>query len=183
MIIHDPFSLQVERNPYRTALIFGNQTYTYNELAAKIRELAQCLMAFGVQAEVPVALLMDRCPETVIAIYAILEAGGFYIPLDPSWPQSRQLDILKDANINHLITMKSMKEKPPSEFIGRVICADYLPFYVASEGVRGVPATFKSPVYALYTSGTTGKPKGVIVEHRGLVKRIQWLQVKIAFNN
>ena len=134
-------------------------------------------MAFGVQAEVPVALLMERCPETVISIYAILEAGGFYIPLDPSWPQSRQLDILTDANIHHLISMQTMKEKPPSEFLGRVIFADNLPFYVASEGVRGVPPNCKSPVYALYTSGTTGKPKGVIVEHRGLVKRIQWLQV------
>ena len=140
-------------------------------------------MAFGVQAEVPVALLMDRCPETVIAIYAILEAGGFYIPLDPSWPQSRQLDILTDANIMHLISMKTMKEKPPSEFLGRVIFADNLPFYVVSEGVRGVPPSCKSPVYALYTSGTTGKPKGVIVEHRGLVKRIQWLQVRMTLND
>ena len=146
-------------------------------MAAKIRELAKCLMAFGVQAEVPVALLMERCPETVIAIYAILEAGGFYIPLDPSWPKSRQLDILADANIHYLISMQTMIEKLPSEFWGRVILADNLPFNVASAGARRVLPNSTSPVYALYTSGTTGKPKGVIVEHRGLVKRIQWLQV------
>ena len=164
--------------PNKIAMIFGNQTFTYNELAAKIRELSQCLIAFGVQAEVPVALLMDRCPETLISIYAILQAGGFYIPLDPSWPKSRQLDILQDSSTSHLITMQSMKEKPPDNFKGSVIFADNLPFFVTSGDKMPVPPNSNSPVYCLYTSGTTGKPKGVIVEHRGLVKRIQWLQVQ-----
>ena len=159
-------------------MIFGNQTFTYNELASKIREVSQCLIAFGVQAEVPVALLMDRCPETIISIYAIVQAGGFYIPLDPSWPKSRQLDILQDSSTFHLITMQSMKEKPPEDFKGSVIFADNLPFFVTSGDKMPVPANSNSPVYCLYTSGTTGKPKGVIVEHRGLVKRIQWLQVQ-----
>ena len=164
--------------PHNTAIIFGNQTFSYNELAVKIRELSQCLIAFGVQAEVPVALLMDRCPETIISIYAILQAGGFYIPLDPSWPKSRQLDILLDSSTSYLITMQSMKEKPPEDFMGSVIFADNLPFFVASGDKTPVPPNSNSPVYCLYTSGTTGKPKGVIVEHRGLVKRIQWLQVQ-----
>ena len=152
-------------------MIFGNQTFTYTETAAKIREFSQCLIAFGVQAEVPVALLMDRCPETIIAIYAILHAGGFYIPLDPSWPKSRQLDILQDSSTSHLVTMQTMKEKPPESFKGQVIFADNLPFYVTTEVEKATPPNSNSPVYALYTSGTTGKPKGVIVEHRGLVKR------------
>ena len=158
-------------------MMFGHQTFTYNELAAKIRDVSQMLVAFGVQADVPVALVMERCPEMIIAIYATLQAGGFYIPLDPSWPKTRHLDILQDSNTSHLITTQNMKVKVPEEYKGHTFCLDNLPFYISSKVTQPIPVTSKCAVYCLYTSGTTGNPKGVIVEHRGLVKRIQWLQV------
>ena len=71
-------------------MLSEEENLTYGELGKRVHSVSECLKSFGVEAEVPVALFFNRSPNQIIAIYAVLEAGGFYLPLDPSWPECKK---------------------------------------------------------------------------------------------
>ena len=158
-------------------MLSENKSLTYAELGERVHCLSECLKSFGVEAEVPVALLLNRSPNQVIAIYAILEAGGFYVPLDPYWPTERKLGIIEDSNSCHILTVSELIRTVPKEFKGRVLRLDDMPSHAIrySQNKHAKP---NNPIYCLYTSGSTGKPKGVIVEHMAVVKRMHYMQVR-----
>lgn len=174
--IHHLFEAQAEATPSRTALIDGERQITYAELYQEIQELAARLVSLGVGADVPVALLLERSAETVVAIYSVLRAGGFYVPIDTQWPVERSASIMADANPPVLLTRTEHLHKISEDYGGVVLCMDALPQHTVTHVQPTHPPMPASAVYCLYTSGTSGKPKGAVVEHRGLVKRIQWFQ-------
>jgi amino acid adenylation domain-containing protein len=186
--IHDLFETQATAAPSRLAVIDGSRRVTYGELREQTMSLASMLVARGVSADVPVALLLDRGADTIAAIYGILRAGGFYVPRDVGWPVERTARVLADAAPPVLVTATAYVGQIPSDYHGSVLLVDELPTMATRpvlpspaarpDGSRTIsrPASPASAVYCLYTSGSTGDPKGVVVEHRGLVKRIQWLQ-------
>ena len=174
--IHHLFEAQAGATPSRTALIDGERHITYGELFLEVQKLAALLLSLGVGSDIPVALLIERSTETVIAIYSVLRAGGFYVPIETEWPAERIVTIMADATPPVLLTRTKHIPKIPENYGGVVLSMDALPQHTATHLQPKQPPTPSSAVYCFYTSGTSGKPKGVVVEHRGLVKRIQWLQ-------
>ncbi|WP_414526544.1 amino acid adenylation domain-containing protein [Nodularia chucula] len=170
--IHELFAAQVERTPDAIALIFGEEVFTYQELNIKANQLAHYLQTLGVKPETPVGICLERSPEMVIGMLAILKAGGFYVPLDPAYPDERLRYILDDAKVEILLVHAETQRR--REEFGRVVCLDWESFgeYPITHPVTDV--TPGNLAYLIYTSGSTGKPKGVMIEHRSPVCLLYW---------
>ena len=166
--IHHLFEEQVKHTPDAIALVFAERQLTYRALNAAANRLAHRLRSLGAKPEMPVGICVDRKPELIVGLLAILKAGSAYVPLDPSYPQERLSYIVEHAEVEILITEKSLRTGLQARSI----------VYVDDEEMRtgedteqnlqsGVLA--QNPAYVIYTSGSTGKPKGVILEHRSVV--------------
>lgn len=180
--LHQLFEEQVTKTPDNIALIFENKELTYqvlnqraNQLAHVIRERYQQRNQAPMPPDTLIGLYMDRSPEMVISILATLKAGGAYIPILPEYPKERTLFILADTQAPILLTQQSFVETLDQWFIALNNAPDLL----ATDDIRLVkdrsainlePVSSSTDlVYILYTSGTTGKPKGVMVEHQAIV--------------
>lgn len=172
--LHELFEAQVDRDPDRTALVCRNNTYSYGELEQLTNRLARRLRELGVGAGKLVGLYFDRTEKPIIAILAILKAGGGYVPIDPVFPGERARHILDEADAVALLTDQDLAPRV-SEFYDGVVEVidpetDLLVEY--SDERLSLQETGVSPsdlCYVLYTSGTTGRPKGVMAEHRNVV--------------
>ena len=174
--IHQLFEEQVQRTPDGVAVVFEGQQLTYAQLNARANQLAHHLQGLGVRPEVPVAICMERCPEMVVGLLGILKAGGAYVPLDPAYPKERLSFVMEDAHAAVLLTQGHMVERVPEHGI-HVVCldSDWEAIAAKSEKNPVTGATATNLAYILYTSGSTGQPKGVMVEHRGLCNAINWI--------
>ncbi|HEX3129221.1 MAG TPA: amino acid adenylation domain-containing protein, partial [Thermoanaerobaculia bacterium] len=144
-----------ERMPEAPAVAWDGGSLTYGDLAVRARDLAERLRACGVGPETVVALQLDRSADLLVSALAVLEAGGAYLPIDPSWPEERQRWILEDSRAVLL-----------SGLGGGALSRE------AGEGRGGgLP---QSLAYVIYTSGSTGRPKGTELCHRGLSSFIAW---------
>jgi amino acid adenylation domain-containing protein len=174
--LHQLFEDQVQRTPDNVAVVFEGQQLTYAQLNARANQLAHHLEALGVGPEVPVAICMERCPELVVGILGILKAGGAYVPLDSAYPQERLSFLIEDAHAAVLLTQAHMVESMPAHGIHAVcLDSDWKTIATKSEKNPVTEATARNLAYILYTSGSTGQPKGVMVEHRGLCNAINWI--------
>jgi amino acid adenylation domain-containing protein len=174
--IHQLFEEQVQRTPDNVAIAFEGQQLTYAQLNARANQLAHYLQALGVRPEVPVAICMQRCPEMVVGLLGILKAGGAYVPLDPAYPKERLSFMLEDAHAAVLLTRGDMVQSTPERGI-HAVCMDSDRKAIAAMSEKNplTGATAENLAYILYTSGSTGQPKGVMVEHRGLCNAINWI--------
>ena len=182
--IHALFEQQVTRTPDAVALIFEEQQLSYRELNTRANQLAHYLIDQGLTKEQPIALLMDRCLELMIAILAILKAGGTYLPLDPKHPQQRIETILNDAGATLVLTTGEQEKILEHTKNITLLQVDILlrDIDATETGNPNVATNPKSIAYIIYTSGSTGIPKGVMIEHRSVVNLAYGLQEKI-FNN
>ncbi|CAN5468969.1 N/A [soil metagenome] len=172
--IQELFELQTSRTPNRTAVLYGDESLTYHELNTKANALAWHLRRIGVEREQLVGLMCERSFEMMIGILGIIKAGGAYLPLSPSDPADRITMLIEDSNINVLLTQKSFAGKV--QFKGAVVALE--DFIEAADSCQNPPLINNSTdlVYVIYTSGSTGIPKGVMVEHRSVVNRLNWMQ-------
>ncbi|HKV09763.1 MAG TPA: amino acid adenylation domain-containing protein [Thermoanaerobaculia bacterium] len=174
ILLHQLFEAQAERSPDAVAVRFEEQSLTYRELDLYANRLAGWLRANGVGPEAVVGVLLDRSLEMVVALYAVLKAGGAYLPLDPSYPRERLSFFVEDAAPRVVLTTSSLAELLPPGTRAVRLDTDTL---TTEEG--GPPETLTRPdglAYAIYTSGSTGRPKGAMNAHRGIVNRILWMQ-------
>jgi amino acid adenylation domain-containing protein/FkbH-like protein len=167
--IHALFEAQVLQRPNATALTFGTQSLTYQELNTRANQLAHSLRECNVGPDVPVAICLQRSAEMVVGALAVLKAGGAYVPLDPAYPKERLVFMLDDTRAPILLTQQSVLSKLSSGFT-KVFCLDADWDRIARESKENLPnvATPENLAYVMYTSGSTGKPKGVAVTHRAV---------------
>ncbi|MFD8519919.1 amino acid adenylation domain-containing protein, partial [Streptomyces capillispiralis] len=178
----------VARHGDRTALVYGERSLTYAELAARTDALAAELRRRGVTADTVVGICMERSVEMVIALWAVMKAGGAYLPLEPDHPAERIQYMIEDSGARLVLT-RSAADVSPSTGACAVLRldADGRPVPAGGRDTR-VPAARAVPArvaptdlaYVIYTSGSTGRPKGVMVEHRAAVNRVEWMQNEYA---
>jgi amino acid adenylation domain-containing protein len=168
-LIHERIAVQAARIPDAIAVEGGGERMTYAELEDRAARLAHRLRALGVQPGEIAALRAERSVEAVVAILAVLKAGGAYLPLDPAYPAERQAYMLADSGA--ALLLDATGAGAPAGYAGRV--ADLAAELSAS--ASGPPDPFVVKVaetedlaYVIYTSGSTGRPKGVAVPHRAL---------------
>ena len=154
MTIHAIIELYVKNNPSAIAAISNGQSITYDALNQKANQLAHYLQSIGVKPNTQVALCMERSIDVLIAILAVLKAGGAYLPLDASHPESRLLFILENSSVPILLTKTQFKQKF-THYTGNLTVLDEIKDTLLTQSTNN-PDTIASTdklAYVIYTSG------------------------------
>ena len=172
----------MDRGGGSPALIRGKRALSYAELEARANRLARYLRTLGVGPGCLVGLCLERCELPIIAILACLKAGGAYVPLEPAYPDERLRFILGEAGIKVVLTQRALGARLERLFAGSIVALDQAGEKIAGQCeqrlTRADTGVAPSDVcYVLYTSGTSGRPKGVVTEHRNVTHFVA------AFNN
>ncbi|MDX7988706.1 amino acid adenylation domain-containing protein [Xenorhabdus sp. 12] len=175
------FETQAAQRPDAIAIIFEGQKISYDELNQRANRLAHHLIALGVQPDDRIGICLERSPEMVVGILAILKAGGAYVPLDPTYPAERLAYMLEDSAPVALLIQTQQAEKLGSSVSSmlhdktvlldaQAALLETLPDTNPDTAALGL--TSRHLAYVIYTSGSTGQPKGVMVEHRNILRLI-----------
>ncbi|MGA8116197.1 MAG: amino acid adenylation domain-containing protein, partial [Actinocatenispora sp.] len=170
---------QVRRTPDAPAITVGAETLSYAELDERAGRLAARLRASGVGPDRIVAVCADRSVELVVALLAVLRAGGAYLPLDPGYPRRRLGYMLADSGAELLLFGTAQAETVEGLGDGRVRLVELTSQPDGDTGPAVDPAPTATPddlAYVIYTSGSTGAPKGVATTHRAIGNRLLWMQ-------
>jgi amino acid adenylation domain-containing protein len=185
--LHDKFEQWVTRRPQAVAVSHGKRHICYGELGERATALARRLLDAGLQPGELVAITLDRSIEVIVAILAVLKAGGAYLPIDPAVPEERQRFIRSDAAARFTLTV-SKYAALLSGYDGRVFFLDQADQDQADNGASGANAPLPAVAgtdlaYVIYTSGSTGKPKGVMVEHRHVARLFTSAEQHFSFSS
>ncbi|MBC1221786.1 amino acid adenylation domain-containing protein [Nostoc sp. UCD121] len=176
--IHQLFTEQAVKTPDNIAVVFEDEQLSYRELNNQANQLANYLQQLGVKPDVLVGICLEKSHLSIVAILAVLKAGGAYLPLDPTIPGERLGLMLQDAQVQVLLTQESLIASLPAH-TAQVVCLD---------SCNAAQNRFENPVssvtcenlaYVIYTSGSTGIPKGVAVEHRQLCNYLNAILEKL----
>jgi amino acid adenylation domain-containing protein len=169
--VEELFEAQAKRAPDAVAIVYKDRRVSYDELNRRANRLAALLREAGVGPEEKVGLYVERSPEMVVGLLGILKAGAAYVPLDPAYPAERLGFMLRDAGVR-VVVMEARRLEALPQNDAKTVCLDRLPDPGAEEEAQN-PPTNGNPdrlAYVMYTSGSTGEPKGVEITHRGIVR-------------
>jgi amino acid adenylation domain-containing protein len=169
---------QAARTPQAVAVVDADTEFTYREFAERSCRLAHHLRAAGVGPDTVVAVALDRSADQLIAAFAVLLAGGAYLPLDPSSPAPRLAGMLADAQAPVLVTRSERLEALAAKAAAVTVLTD-----LDEEEIAARPSTPPEPLagpddlaYVIFTSGSTGRPKGAMNTRAALLNRVRWAQ-------
>jgi amino acid adenylation domain-containing protein len=171
------FEQQVARTPAAIAVCDEQSQLSYVVLNHRANQLAAYLRERGVGPEMRVGLCLERSAALVVALLGILKAQGAYVPLDPRQPVARQAWLLADAEVRVLVTAGTVAQEL-ADAVAVVVQLDAEEQAIGRQCGQNhsVSDTADQAAYVLYTSGSTGQPKGVINTHRGVINRLVWMQ-------
>ncbi len=175
--LHTLFEAQVQRAPQEVAVIYAGEAFTYQEINSRANQLAHYLRLQGIGPESLVGICLERSPEMVIALIAVLKAGGICVPLDPDYPQERLLFLVQDAQVALLLTQEPFLSRLPMADVPCLCLDTDMSLFTQQPGYNPCAlSTSEQVAYLIYTSGSTGVPKGVLLRQSSLVNRVQWGQ-------
>ncbi len=193
--VSELFEIEARRTPQAIAVVLSSMldarkeapvdpsaSLTYCALNERANQLAHYLQKLGVRRQTPVGVYMERTPEMVVALLAILKAGGVYAPLDLSFPRHRLQFMIEDMHLPVLVSQGKLVQSLPV-VQAYTVCLDEDWLQIAQESAADLPVQNDAmdPAYIMYTSGSTGTPKGISIPHRGilrLVKETNYIQIE-----
>ncbi len=198
-LLHQLIAAQADRTPMAEAVVFwdaapsrgsgragkhaSRHALTYATLSRRARKLARHLAGLGVGPGSVVAVALERSPDLVITLTAVLEAGGAYLPLDPSYPAARLRAMVEDAQAAVLVTISQhldlLVPSPARTETTKpeLLCLDRDTTWQAQPSAPLEANVHADDLaYVIYTSGSTGKPKGVAISHRAVAERLAWVR-------
>ncbi|MCK9738897.1 amino acid adenylation domain-containing protein, partial [Pseudomonas syringae pv. syringae] len=177
-LIHQLFEEQAAQQPDALAVVDDAGSLTYGELNARANRLAHYLIGLGIQPDDRVAICAQRSLEMVVGLLGIFKAGGAYVPLDHGYPSERLRYMLEDSAPVAVLVQAALQECLPAVNVPQVV----LDSVDLSSGTGGLPCgnpdldalglTSRMPAYVMYTSGSSGVPKGVLIEHRSVLRLV-----------
>ncbi len=174
--IHQLFEEQVKEMPHNIAIIYDDVKLTYEELNAKANRLAKYLINLGVKPKSLIIVCLDNSVEYIITLLAILKANCVYVPVDTSYPLNRINLVLEDTNSSIVMTISNYIDKFKN-YSGIIISLESECHIKKIESYSDCNLESKATptylAYIMYTSGTTGKPKGVMMEHRAVIRFVK----------
>ncbi len=164
------FEAQVQRTPGAVAVSMMDRLCTYRELNAEANRLARLLRRLGNGGRLVIGLCLERSIDMVTALLGIMKSGGSYVPLDPDYPRDRVRFMVEDSGAELVVTTSALADRFSGQSC-RVVCLDRMQETLRQEPDDDLPpsSTVEDVAYILYTSGSTGQPKGVEIRHRSLV--------------
>ncbi|MFF4934198.1 amino acid adenylation domain-containing protein [Streptomyces griseofuscus] len=171
--LHEAFQAQAARRPGASALIHRGEHFTYERVNTEANRLAHHLRTLGVGPDVRVGLCLERSPELLVGILGILKAGGAYVPLDPDYPTGRIAAMAEGTACTVSVTTRSLADRIPD--------GQSSPILLGEDGtdLSGLPGHDPEPLagpdhlcYVIHTSGSTGAPKPIALEHRGVMNNL-----------
>ncbi|MEK3889665.1 amino acid adenylation domain-containing protein [Bacillus sp. FSL K6-3431] len=170
------FELQVLKTPQEIAVVYQGKKLTYQELNIKANHIANELVKSGIKENCIVGIMLDRSLELPIGILGILKSGAAYLPIDPNYPNERIKYILNNSNVEIILKCSHHQRKPTNQNISftdiDIIMGKETP--AAMEKNLELKISSESLMYVLYTSGSTGEPKGVMVKRNSFVNLLFW---------
>ena len=167
--------------PHAVAVACGDESLTYRQLHERVERLALLLVGRGVGPGVRVGLRVHRSVDMVVAVYAIVGAGGAYVPFDPRYPADRTAFMLEDSQVQLVLGHRDLLEQLPATAVELLPLDDAEQQAAVARPTDGTSGAqqLKDPqpddiAYVLYTSGSTGRPKGVAVTHRSVAHLVNW---------
>ncbi len=171
-VIQELFEEQVELMPDRIALVYEDQQLTYRELNKQANQLARTLRIEGIGPDQMVGIMVERSLDLIIGVLGIIKAGGAYVPIDPEYPEERIHYMLKDSGAELFLSQSHLQKNIPPQGT-KVFYLDEQSSYQQDGTNLGKSVDPTHLAYVLYTSGTTGKPKGVMIEHRNVIRLVK----------
>jgi len=184
LCVHELIEKQVKLTPNAVAVVFEEQELTYEQLNQSANRLAHYLKKQGITSEATIGICVESSLEMIIGLLGILKAGCAYVPLDPKYPHERLKFMAQDSNTSLVLTQDHLKTFLSNQE-GAIICLDSDRHLWSRESKENLncATTLDNIVYVMYTSGTTGQPKGVMVTHRGACNHLYWRHDYFALTN
>lgn len=175
--LHELIAEQAKSRPGGIAIVYGMEELNYAELNKRANQVARRLLRLGVKKEDFVAVCMRRSPEMVAAMLGVWKAKSAYVPLDPEYPEERMRFMLEDANARVVITEESLRRRVIGT-TAAILCLDREKEEIDQESTEDVGgATCSRQVaYLIYTSGSSGVPKGVMLTHQNAMSFVTWVK-------
>lgn len=171
---------QVCLTPGNTALVSRTTSYTYSEMGEKASMLADALRKLGIKKSDPVGIHLENSPDMVLCILAVFLAGAVYIPLDPYYPEERLRYVIEKTGTKLLVTDEERRDGR-EHFPARLVSPGELMNLSAPGGEPNCRCNAQDVAYIMFTSGSTGNPKGVVIRHDSLLNFLLWMKDELAF--